>query len=106
VNQAFTFERFTESARRALFHARVAVSEHGGTAIIDAHLLLGLLKAVPELGLLMRPGVSIQQLSECLIGAVAVLQQPQSIAAGCLRSAGIDLRATAAAVVKFVGGGV
>jgi hypothetical protein len=71
VDQDFTFDRFTESARLTLFHARVAVSEHGGTTIIDAHLLLGLFKAAPELGPLMRPSVNVQRLAECLVGAVA-----------------------------------
>jgi ATP-dependent Clp protease ATP-binding subunit ClpA len=71
VDQDFTFDRFTESARLTLFLARVAVSEHGGTTIIDAHVLLGLFKAAPELGPLMRPSVNIQRLAECLVGAVA-----------------------------------
>jgi hypothetical protein len=71
VDQDLTFDRFTEPARLALFHARGAVSEHGGTALIDAHLLLGLLKAAPKLGPPLRPNVNIQRLSECLVGAVA-----------------------------------
>src|SRR2546425_12245013 len=71
VAQGFSFDRFTESARLALFHARAGLSEHGGTAIADVHLLLGVLKAAPELGPLMRPAVNIQRLSECLVGAVA-----------------------------------
>jgi hypothetical protein len=76
VDQDFTFERFTESARRALFFARLAVSEHGGTAITDAHLLLGRLKAASEPGRLMRPAVIVQCLSACLIGAVAAKSLP------------------------------
>src|SRR2546425_10260404 len=71
VEQGFSFDRFTESARLALFHARAGLSEHGGTAIADVHLLLGVLKAAPELGPLMRPAVNIQRVSECLVGAVA-----------------------------------
>jgi ATP-dependent Clp protease ATP-binding subunit ClpC len=38
------FERFTESARRALFFARFEVSELGGAAIEVEHLLLGVLR--------------------------------------------------------------
>jgi ATP-dependent Clp protease ATP-binding subunit ClpC len=38
------FERYTESARRALFHARSEVSELGGAAIAPEHLLLGVLR--------------------------------------------------------------
>jgi hypothetical protein len=37
------FERFTESARRALFFARLEVSESGGREIRPEHLLLGLI---------------------------------------------------------------
>jgi len=76
VDQDLAFDRFTEPARLALFHARGAVSEHGGTALIDAHLLLGLLKAAPELGPLLRPNVNSQRLSECLVGAVAAPSLP------------------------------
>ena len=71
VDQDLTFDRFTEPARLALFYARVALSEHGGTAIADTHVLLGIFKAAPELGPLMRPTVNIQRLSECLVGGVA-----------------------------------
>jgi ATP-dependent Clp protease ATP-binding subunit ClpC len=35
------FERFTEEARRSLFFARYAVTDHGGSAIEPEHLLLG-----------------------------------------------------------------
>ena len=41
------FERYTEPARRALFFARLAVSEHGGVQLEPAHLLLGVLRADP-----------------------------------------------------------
>ena len=41
------FERYTEPARRALFFARLAVSEHGGELIEPGHLLLGVLRADP-----------------------------------------------------------
>jgi ATP-dependent Clp protease ATP-binding subunit ClpA len=149
VDQDLAFDRFTQPARLALFHARADLSEHGGTAIADVHLLLGLLKAAPELGPLMRPAVNVQRLSECLVGAVAapsllstsvevpfdpaakaalleaarladslgqiditpahlflaVLEQPPSAAAGCLRSAGIDLTATREAAVAFARAG-
>ena len=66
------FDRFSETSRRALFYARVAVSEHGGVAIRDAHLVLGLLRAAPsELWECFSPSVPVQALSECLIGRVA-----------------------------------
>ena len=39
------FERYTESARRALFFARFEVSQHGGRAIDSAYLVLGLLRS-------------------------------------------------------------
>jgi ATP-dependent Clp protease ATP-binding subunit ClpA len=149
MDQDFTFDRYTQPARLALFYARVGLSEHGGTAIADAHLLLVILKAAPELGPLMRPTVDIQRLSECLVGAVAgpsllatnvevpfdpaakaallegprvadrfgqfdvtpahlflaVLKQPTSAAAECLRYAGIDLTTTTEAVTMFARGG-
>jgi hypothetical protein len=38
------FERFTESARRALFFARLEVSESGGPEIRPEHLLLGVIR--------------------------------------------------------------
>ena len=36
------FERYTESARRVLFFARLEASEQGGTSILPDHLLLGI----------------------------------------------------------------
>src|SRR5258708_8282168 len=39
------FERYTESARRALFFARFEASELGGASIETEHLLLGLLRS-------------------------------------------------------------
>ena len=59
------------ACREEVRAARAGLSEHDGTAIADAHLLLGILKAAPELEPLMRPTVNIQRLSECLVGAVA-----------------------------------
>lgn len=38
------FERYTESARRALFFARYEVSERGAIAIDTEHILLGLIR--------------------------------------------------------------
>ena len=38
------FERYSEAARRALFHGRNAVARLGGTTIAPEHLLLGLLQ--------------------------------------------------------------
>jgi len=146
MDQDLALDRYTEGARRALFYARSGLSEHGGVAISDAHLLLGILKAAPELQPLLRPRVQIQRLSECLVGAVAppsllpttvevpidatakaalvaaqavadrfgqvdvttahlflaVLEDKAGVAWTCLRSAGIDLTATAEAVATFV----
>ena len=143
MSQGIPIDRFGDKTGLALFQARAAVSEHGGQAISDAHLLLGLLKAAPELGPLLRPPVNFQQLSECLVGAVAaqslpadnvdipydssaqtVLRAAAAIADGlnrksvvpadillallqgettasgrCLRSAGLDVAATTAAIV-------
>jgi ATP-dependent Clp protease ATP-binding subunit ClpA len=80
MDQELTFDRYTEGARRALFYARTGLSEHGGAAITDAHLLLGILKAAPELEPLIRPRLQIQRLSECLVGAVAApLLLPTSV---------------------------
>jgi ATP-dependent Clp protease ATP-binding subunit ClpC len=41
------FERYTESARRALFFARYEVTERGGHSIETEHLLLGLIRRPP-----------------------------------------------------------
>jgi ATP-dependent Clp protease ATP-binding subunit ClpC len=42
------FSAFGEQARRALFFARYSLTEIGGAAIEDRHLLLGVLKASPD----------------------------------------------------------
>jgi len=41
------FERYSESARRALFFARYELTEFGGAAIEPEHLVLGVLRARP-----------------------------------------------------------
>jgi len=76
MDQDLALDRYAEEARRALFYARIGLSEHGGAAITDAHLLLGILKAAPELAPLFRPRLQIQRLSECLAGAVAAPSLP------------------------------
>lgn len=43
------FERYTESARRALFFARYEVTQVGGTSIDTEHLLLGLIRELKGL---------------------------------------------------------
>jgi uncharacterized damage-inducible protein DinB len=43
------FERFTDQARRAIFYARYEASGFGGRFIETQHLLLGILRAAPEL---------------------------------------------------------
>ena len=57
MTQEFGFERYTQPATLTLFHARAVLSEHAGTAVLDAHLLLGILKTAPELGPLGRSSV-------------------------------------------------
>lgn len=42
------FERFTESARRALFFARYEVTQLGGVTIEPEHLVLGVLRDSPQ----------------------------------------------------------
>ena len=42
------FERYDESARRALFFARLAVTELGGLTIEPEHLVLGILRESPS----------------------------------------------------------
>ena len=70
MDQKPPLDRLTESANLALFQARAAAAEHGGAELNDAHLLLGLLRAAPELGPLLRPAINFQQLSECLVGSL------------------------------------
>ncbi len=70
MGQQPALDRLTNSAQMALFQARAAAAEHGGATLNDAHLLLGLLKAAPELGPLLRPSINFQQLSECLVGTL------------------------------------
>jgi len=42
------FEIFDEQARRALFFARASLLETGGGAILEQHLLLGVVREAPE----------------------------------------------------------
>ncbi len=42
------FERYNAEAVRALFYARTAVSDYGGSKIEPAHLIIGVLHAHPE----------------------------------------------------------
>lgn len=42
------FERYSESARRALFFARYAVTQFGGDTIEPEHVVLGVLKGTPQ----------------------------------------------------------
>ena len=44
----FDFDRFSESALKPLFFARSSVSEFGGASVASEHLVLGLLRAAPE----------------------------------------------------------
>ena len=66
------FDRFAESALQALFFARVAVSEHGGSSLSPAHLLLGLIKAAPDaVAPFVRDAHAVQTLAECLVTMIA-----------------------------------
>ena len=60
------FERFTESARRALFFARYEVSQQGGSSIEPEHLLLGLVREPPRAvgSLLVLKGKTLKALRE------------------------------------------
>lgn len=89
MEQEPDFDRFDGPARLALFCAREAVSEHGGEALGDAHLLLGILKAAPDLQGLLQPAVAIQRLSECLVGRLATT---------VLHSTGVEVPLDTAAV--------
>ena len=75
MNSEVDLERFTRTARRTLFYARAAVSTHGGTAISDSHLLVGLLRAAPELVKLLRPQLGAHRLSECLIAQITASER-------------------------------
>jgi hypothetical protein len=65
------FERYTDDARRALFYARAAVSEHGGTSIGAVPLLLGVLRVLPGSAASPFGGAgAVQALSECLVASM------------------------------------
>ena len=65
------FERYTQTSKVALFHARASLTEHGGTRINDAHLLIGLLRAAGDQLLAgLADEQTAQQLSECLVSAI------------------------------------
>jgi ATP-dependent Clp protease ATP-binding subunit ClpA len=56
------FERYTEHARRVIFHARHTASQSGSLTIETEHLLLGLLRETGPLITRLAPGVSIEVL--------------------------------------------
>jgi len=65
------FERFTEEARRVLFFARYAATEHGGLVIEPEHLLLGATRQPHALlPLHFTPG-ALNAIEEAAIAAVA-----------------------------------
>jgi ATP-dependent Clp protease ATP-binding subunit ClpA len=76
--QPSQLDRLSDASNMALFRARSAVSEHGGTAITDVHLLMGLLNAAPDLAPLLSPRLPVQRLGECLIGAIVSSSMPPS----------------------------
>jgi ATP-dependent Clp protease ATP-binding subunit ClpC len=66
------FERYSEEARRTLFFARDAVTEHGGTQLEPEHLLLGVLRADPDAILrFASPDVPIDAIRARLVAKVA-----------------------------------
>jgi ATP-dependent Clp protease ATP-binding subunit ClpA len=61
-------ERLTESCRRTLFYARVAVTKHGGARLEPEHLLLGILEEIePRLAPLVPQDRTVAQMREDLI---------------------------------------
>jgi ATP-dependent Clp protease ATP-binding subunit ClpA len=57
------FERYSESARRALFFSRYAVTQLGGATIEPEHLVLGVLHGAPQSILrFVRPGETVDTL--------------------------------------------
>lgn len=58
--------QLTDGARVAMFYARAAVSEHGGTSIGLGHMLLGILRMLPETGTATIESGAAQGLSECV----------------------------------------
>ena len=66
------FERYSDEARRTLFFARDAVTEHGGTQLEPEHLLLGVLRADPDAILrFASPDVPIDAIRARLVANVA-----------------------------------
>ena len=70
-------DRLSDASNMALFQARAAVREHGGTAVTDVHLTMGLLNAAPNLAPLLSPRLPVQRLAECLIGAIVSSTMPE-----------------------------
>lgn len=65
------FERYTETARRAIFFARYEAGEWGSEYIEPEHLLLGLLQeARPLLTTLLLPSVGVDDLKHSLEGSL------------------------------------
>jgi enamine deaminase RidA (YjgF/YER057c/UK114 family) len=60
------FERYTETARRALFFARYEASEFGSRSIEAEHLLLGLLRDAAPVRLLSRQNVPVEALRKSI----------------------------------------
>jgi ATP-dependent Clp protease ATP-binding subunit ClpC len=62
----FYFERYTEDARRVLFHARYEVVSLGRRAIGPEHILLGLAReaAAPRMEVLRRSDFSLEKLRD------------------------------------------
>ena len=60
------FERYTEGARKSIFYAREEALKRGASSIAPGHLLLGMLRAEPEI---------IQRLSPSPASGVSDLQR-------------------------------
>src|SRR3982751_4165984 len=73
------FERFSESARRALFFARYEVTELGGTSIEPEHLVFGILRAAPKAVLVFtRAGETAQALRARLEAAAGAARHVET----------------------------
>lgn len=69
-------ERLSEDGQKAVYYARSAVSEHGGSSVTDGHLLLGVLRATPALLTGSAELGGAQELSECVMAILASPRLP------------------------------
>jgi ATP-dependent Clp protease ATP-binding subunit ClpA len=87
------FDRYNDEAKRALFFARMAVSQHGGAELEPEHLLIGLLRAQPEATLRFAPAaLDADDLCERLAAAITDKTRP---------SKSIEVRLSAASIAAL-----